>query len=111
LQIERNLLQAHLTRATPPLNFELAYYLLFLYSEPPKYTGVDIVELFKNYRTYPKYEFHLDWIISGLDLLFDYEILSKPSYLKTVSELFEDDKMNVGTKLKLERIVYENGLL
>ncbi|MBI4403143.1 MAG: trypsin-like peptidase domain-containing protein [Deltaproteobacteria bacterium] len=111
VQRQREILNDFTKRTAVPLSFELAYYLIDANGSDVTYRGLSVADFIKNYRNHPKYEYHYDWIIEGHAALYDWDAFSPEAFAKAIGAMFDDENLNIASKLDLEKMAYQIGLL
>lgn len=108
---ENTLLLNYTGSANPPLDHELAYYLLEGADGRTKYQGIDVADFIINYRNHAQYEFQYSWIIYGHGLLYQEHIITRAEFGHAINAMFGDDRLDLGSKLSLEEFAYNYGFL
>lgn len=105
-EIARDNLVALLDDAKPVLDFEVASYLAAYGVE--SYAGESTSDLFLRYAKVPYYERYA-WQISISALwLYSADLLSREQALKIAKDLYRDDKVSIGAKLRIEEVLYNS---
>jgi hypothetical protein len=102
-------LQQALSKAQPPLDFELAYYLAAF--GIPAYGGTDITGYVKNYQAVSHYEYQATSVAAAAAWLYSHGSLAKADALGLLARLHDDPRVSVGSKLYVERLQYGMGAL
>jgi len=95
---------ATLDLAKPPIGFSVAAYLAAYGIE--SYGMQNTRDLFLNYRKVPFYERYAWEIAISALWLFQADQLTREQALKIAKDLYRDDKISIGAKLRIEDVLY-----
>jgi hypothetical protein len=101
-------LQQALSASNPPLNFDLAYYLAAFNIDT--YAGQSVSDYFVNYSKVAHYELSAQQIAYGITWLVG-NGLTSPQVISIEKKLLNDPKVDVGTQLAIEDLLYQIGEL
>ncbi|MDB4985905.1 MAG: V8-like Glu-specific endopeptidase [Myxococcaceae bacterium] len=105
----RDNILAALDEAKPTIDFEVASYLAAY--GVASYGNLSVVDLFLNYDKVPFYERYAWQIAASALWLYAADLMSREDALHIAKHLYRDDKASVGTKLRIEEMLYNDGEL
>jgi V8-like Glu-specific endopeptidase len=105
---QQNLVQA-LTSAGATLDYGAAVYLAAF--QVPSYAGVDIATYVRQYKSAPDYPLYAASIAFSTVWLWDNGALDPTDALGILGSLASDPNVSIGTKLYIEEVEYNSGVL
>jgi Trypsin-like peptidase domain len=105
----RTSLSNALATAQTPLDLTLSPYLAAF--QISQYGGTDVTAYVRNYRQVPHYELSATNVANAAAWLYDSGAFTKNDLAQMLSDLAKDSNVSLGTKLLVEELQYDFGLV
>jgi hypothetical protein len=98
-----------LSEANPPLDFVVAQHLAAF--NITEYQGTSILQYVQNYKNVPDYALNGEFIVSAIQWLDYWALLTNDQLQSMLAALHGDGAIDLGTKLLIEQVEYNRGIL
>lgn len=100
----------YLEEFNPPMNMALAASLAGVLGAGFRYNGRQVADYILSYGSRPNYELGYADVIKGHLTLLKLRWISSGTFVAAINKMFQDEKLDIGSRLNLETFSYVSGL-